>query len=203
MKDITYPIKGVNLPKTQNGWTKMNKLVSAAEELFSNVSFFETSVVDICKKAGTAVGTFYIYFDSKADIYRYVIETYKTHIRSMLNDSIKGLNSRYEKERAGIKCFVKYAVRNPQVYNVIWGSLAVDEDIFADYYESFASSYARALISSGEELKLSDVKTLSYALMGITNFLGLKAIFEKSTDDEIDTFIDQTVMPLIKNGMFK
>lgn len=203
MQNITYSINGVNLPKTQNGWTKMNKLVVAAEELFSSISFFETSVVDICKKAGTAVGTFYIYFDSKVDIYRYVIETYKMHIRHLLNDSIKDLSSRYEKERAGLKCFVKYAVRNPQVYNVIWGSLAVDKDIFSDYYESFAKSYAHALVSSEDELKLDDVKTLSYSLMGITNFLGLKAIFEKSSDDEIDAFVDQTIMPLIKNGMFK
>lgn len=203
MADNTINVKGVNIPKTKLGWRKMNELVATAEDLFNTASFFETSVSDICKQAHTAVGTFYIYFDSKTDLYRYLVERYKREIKTELASAIKDQQTRYEQERAGIKCFIKYAVKNPQVYKIIWGSLAVEEQMFVDYYESFARSYAKALSNANDELKLEDVKSLAYSLMGITNFMGLRAIFENSTDEEIDSYIDNTVMPLIHTGMFK
>ena len=68
-----YNAKGINLPKTQLGLAKMNKLLDAAEELFTTNGFHGTSISDICKKAGTAVGTFYIYFETKTDVYRYLM----------------------------------------------------------------------------------------------------------------------------------
>jgi hypothetical protein len=38
--------------------------------------------------------------------------------------------------------------------------------------------------------------------MGITNFLGLHAIFEGMDDEAIDKMIDTTVMPALRNGIF-
>jgi AcrR family transcriptional regulator len=196
-------VKGVNMPKTQLGLTKMNRLVSAAEKLFTEVSFFETSITDICKAANTAVGTFYIYFDSKTDLYRYLVERYKVEIRQNLAESISGCTTRMEKEREGIKSFIKYSVKNPNVYNIIWGSLAVDKQMFEDYYVSFAESYARSLSRDKDEIVETDTTSLAYMLMGITNFLGLRAIFEGMTEDQIDTAIDQALMPVLSGGIFK
>ena len=43
----------------------------------------------------------------------------------------------------------------------------------------------------------------AYMLMGITNFLGLRAIFENMTDVQIDAAIDETIMPILEKGMFR
>ena len=196
-------VKGINPPKTKLGLLKMKRLIEAAEVLFTEVGFYETSISDICKKAQTAVGTFYIYFESKTDVYRYLVESYKIEIKKMLAESIKGCVTRYEKEREGIKCFIKYGINNPTVYKVIWGSLSIDQQIFIDYYSSFARSYARGLTNVEDELNLDDVMTVSYMLMGITNFAGLKAMFENMTEKQIDEMVDKTVMPLLSGGLFK
>ena len=196
-------VKGIHAPKTKLGMSKIHLLLESAEKLFTQASFFEVSVSDICKEAHTAVGTFYIYFDSKTDVYRYLVEHYKRQIKQALSHSIAGCTTRAEMEREGIKCFVKYAVENPNVYNIIWGSLAVEKEMFVDYYVSFAESYARALTRSKDELKVDDVTTMAYMLMGITNFLGLRAIFEHMTEDQIDRAIDQAIMPILEKGMFR
>ena len=133
-----YNAKGINLPKTKLGLAKMNKLLDAAEELFTINGFHGTSISDICKKAGTAVGTFYIYFETKTDVYRYLMWKYQKQIKALLAESIKGCKTRYEQEREGIKCFIKFAIRTPNVYNIIWGSLSIDKKLFTDYYSSFA-----------------------------------------------------------------
>ena len=53
-----YTAKGIKLPKTRLGLVKMNKLLDAAEELFTNNGFHSTSISDICKKADTGVSAF-------------------------------------------------------------------------------------------------------------------------------------------------
>ena len=203
MSSSTLTVKGVNQPKTKLGLAKMHKIIEAAEELFTNVGFYQTSISDICKRANTAVGTFYIYFDTKTDIYRYLMEKYKREIKDYLADAIKDCKNRYEREREGIKGFIKYAVKNPNVYNIIWGSLSIDKSLFVDYYISFAKSYTRGLAKDQDEVNSEDTTTIAYALMGMSNFLGLKAMFENMSDEEIDTMINETIMPTLKLGLLK
>lgn len=202
MPDKLLDVKGINIPKTKLGLTKMEKLLASSEELFAKNGFYGTSISDICKHAGTAVGTFYIYFETKSDVYKYLMETYKKEIKDRLADSIKDCKTRYEKEREGIKCFIKYAVTAPNVYNIIWGSLSIDRQMFVDYYVSFAASYARALNKDGD-VTAEDTDTIAYMLMGISNFLGLKAMFTDMSDEEIDKMVDKTVMPALTGGMIK
>ena len=197
-----YIAKGINLPKTKLGLAKMNKLLDAAEELFTTQGFHGTSISDICKKAETAVGTFYIYFETKTDVYRYLMWKYQIKIKSLLAESIKGCKTRYEMEREGLKCFVKFALKTPNVYNIIWGSLSIDQKLFNDYYMSFADSYTKALSKSENEISAKDLTSVAYILMGISNFIGLRAIFETMSDAEIDQIIDDTIMPALSNGIF-
>ena len=198
-----YNAKGINLPKTKLGLAKMNKLLDAAEELFTNNGFHGTSISDICKRAGTAVGTFYIYFETKTDVYRFLMWKYQRQIKALLAESIKGCSTRFEMEREGIKCFVKFAIKTPNVYNIIWGSLSIDQKLFVDYYSSFAESYTHALQKSSDEMEKLDPKTVAYMLMGISNFIGLRAIFEQMNDEDIDRIIDENVMPALNSGIFK
>ncbi len=201
MKKDIIQVRGINIPKTKLGRSKMDKLLASSEELFAKQGFYGTSISDICKHAGAAVGTFYIYFETKTDVYRYLMESYKKEIKNRLAESIKDCKTRYDKERAGIKCFVKYAVSSPNVYNIIWGSLSMDRQMFVDYYESFAKSYSKALKGDGE-ISLSDTESVAYMLMGISNFIGLKAMFTDMSNEEIDRMVDETVMPALKSGIF-
>ena len=95
--------KGLHAPKTKHGINTMHLLLESAERLFGQHSFFEVSVSDICKEAHTAVGTFYIYFDSKTDVYRYLVAHYKQQIKQALSQSIAGCTTRAQMEREGIK----------------------------------------------------------------------------------------------------
>ena len=132
-----------------------------------------------------------------------MMDSYEKEIKLRLADAIKNCATRYEKEREGIKCFIKYAVENPNVYNIIWGSLSVDRQLFINYYESFAKSYTKAVVTDSEEITTNDATTVAYMLMGLSNFLGLRAMFENMSDEAIDKLVDETLMPALSNGIFK
>ena len=62
----------VEAPTTRRGQRTRAALIEAAAQVFAEKQFLATNVSDITKRAGTAHGTFYRYFDSKEAIFREV-----------------------------------------------------------------------------------------------------------------------------------
>jgi AcrR family transcriptional regulator len=152
-----------------------------------------------------AAGTFYIYFDNKLALYLYLLKEYRHAIRQASSEATRGLKSREEIERAGLKAFIMYVKKEPLAYKVIWESLFIDPKIFQEYYQSFGDSYIfhlRHFVESGEIRNDIDLETLAYILMGISNFVGLQILFrEEANETDVDYVVDET-MKLLRTGMF-
>ena len=192
-------IKGVTQPKTKLGKSKMDKILKAARKLFSKNGFYQTSITDICRESNTAVGTFYIYFDDKTALYRCLMEDVQRE--ALLK---KNCTTRLEKEKEGLRAFVKYGAANHDMFEILWGSLTVDKSLFVDYYRSFGASYIRSLSYDRQELAdYVDVDSAAYLFMGINSFLALRTMIKPDlSDEEIDHMIDQHVVPILKKGIF-
>jgi len=195
-----------HIPKTKVGQKTFDRIIKAGKKLFSEAGFQATSVNDIIEKAKVAAGTFYIYFDNKLALYLYLVDYYRTSIRKASVEATKGLTTRREIERAGLKAFIQYVRQDPLSYKVIWESLFVDIGIFKQYYQSFADSYIFHLVkfvAAGEIRDDIDLETMSYVLMGIANFVGLQILFQdKSSEEEIDRVVDES-MKILDAGIFK
>lgn len=192
----------VNTPKTKRGQATLDKICQAAETLFYEKGYNNTSIVDITNHAGIALGTFYIYFKDKYYLYKYLLLRYSHQIRKEISDATKGLKSRKESERIGLKTYLKYTRENKQAYNIIWESLYIDKELFREYYETFSIRYQKGIIEAQKngQVKEFDPVIISYILMGISNFIGLKYVmFEDEVDD--DRVIDQ-IIEILNNGMF-
>ena len=193
------------LPKRKDGLKTFNKIITSGKKLFSKQGYQATSINEIIDKAKIATGTFYIYFDDKLALYVYLLQQYRAKIREAINDAIKDADTRYEKERLGIKAFLKFAWQDPLSYRIIWESMFVDQVIFKEYYQNFSKSYMVNLkdsVISGEVDGNIDLETLSYVLMGISNFVGLQVLFRDTlTDMDLEKIVDQ-VMYILRNGMF-
>lgn len=61
-------------PNTKRGRATRERLLTAGLVVFEREGFLNTNVSDICKEAGTAHGTFYIYFKSKEDIWYSLVD---------------------------------------------------------------------------------------------------------------------------------
>jgi hypothetical protein len=81
-----------------------------------------------------------------------------------------------------------------------------DKALFKEYYETFSHDYQRQLkaaVDHGELRDDIDLETLSYVLMGISNFVGLQVLFRDTLTDKDLDFITDQVMKILKDGMFK
>ncbi len=195
----------VNLPKTKRGQKTLNKILKSAERLFYKKGYHGTSINEITTDSNIALGTFYIYFKDKYSLYKYLLLSYSHDIRKAIAERIKETDSRYEQERLGLYAFLDYMRVNKHVYNILWESLYIDKKLFQEYYESFSIRYTKGLEKSRDNGEIADVDltALSYVLMGISNFIGLKyVVFEDLKSEEFEAVVD-SVMMVLEKGMFK
>ena len=68
------------------------KLMNQSRKLFSRYSFSKTSVKEITEAAGISKGAFYSFFDSKAELYYYVVEAEAQKIREKAKNILTGKN---------------------------------------------------------------------------------------------------------------
>jgi len=194
----------VNMPKTQRGQATLEKICQAAETLFYQKGYHNTSIVDITNLSGIALGTFYIYFKDKYYLYKYLLLRYSHQIRKQISTDTKNLKSRKEMERQGLKTYLKYITENKHAYNIIWESLYIDKNLFMQYYDTFAERYSKGMREAQEKGEVIDIDPtlISYYLMGVSNFIGLKYVMFDEDNNESDTVVDD-VMKLFENGLFK
>jgi len=192
-------------PTTRNAKATFNVILESAIDLFYKNGYHGTTIANITSDAGVAAGTFYLYFPSKLLLYKHILTLFSHNIRREIAEKVSKANTRYEKEREGIKAFIVYAQKNPQMYNIIWESLYIDRELFKDYYRSFADRYVKGLKYAIDQNEIRDLDTevVSYILMGITNFIGLKVVLDLgSNNTDIDYIVD-VAMEFVRKGLFK
>lgn len=194
------------LPKRKDGQKTFDHIIETAKKLFSKHGYQSISINEIIAKAKIATGTFYQYFDDKEALYIYILMQYRQSIRRTIREHIKDATTRREKERLGLKAFLNFAWKDPLAYRIIWESMFVDPNLFRDYYKTFSKDYIKQLeeaVEAGEVRDDLDLETLSYVLMGISNFVGLQVLFKDTlTQIDLDEIVDN-VMVLLDNGMFR
>jgi AcrR family transcriptional regulator len=191
------------MPRTERGRETLNKILSAAAQVFYQKGYSQSNVNEIAKLAGVATGTFYIYFDGKYGLYKYLLLQCSHQIRKHLAIAVQGCETRREAERVGMKSWLEYLLSNQYVYNLIWESLYVDRKLFEEYYENFARAYMAGIdqAKATGEVRDVDSQVLAYVLIGAANFVGLKwGLFQDGTQD-LD-FIADEFMKLLEGGMF-
>lgn len=192
----------VNMPKTKRGMATLNKIVNSAEKLFYKKGYHGTGINDITTASNVALGTFYIYFEDKMSIYRYLLVQYSHRIRMHIAKEIAGIEDRVEAERIGLRAFLLFIAKHKHIYNIIWESLYIDKKLFVDYYTQFAANYARQIKQAQEadEMKQYDPEIVAFVMMGISNFIGLNYIMFKD-EKNVDQVVDE-VIRILKDGLF-
>ena len=194
----------VNMPKTQRGKETLTKILNSAIQIFYEKGYNNASINDITNQAGVASGTFYIYFDGKYALYRFILLQCSHEIRKNMSMATKGCKNRREAERAGIRAWLEFTHSNKYTYNIIWESLYIDPQLFKDYYTNFADAYVRGLSKGQERGEIrADINSevIAYTLMGMANFIGLNWSVFKESPEELDMVID-SIMKILDGGVF-
>lgn len=189
------------IPKTERGRETRKKLLQAAEIEFGERGFHEAAISGITQRAGVALGTFYVYFESKEEIFRALVSYMGQLTRHWISERIGESPDRMTAEQRGIHAFMEFVRQHSNLYQIVSEAQFVAEDAFREYYTVFADAYRENLEQAGAkgQIRQGDYEVWAWALIGMNVFLGMRfAAWDdsRSTDETAAAVAD-----LISTGM--
>jgi AcrR family transcriptional regulator len=165
-------------PAPADGRPPAERLLAAAERLFGERSYRQTSVADICASAGIATGSFYTHFRTKPDIFAAVVRRINADLRAAMGTAIEQADDNQRaRERACFRAFFDMVSRRPWIDRIVRESEFVDPGLFREYYERLARGYARGVRRAqlaGEVDTDYDPEVIAYLYTGMGNFIGMR-----------------------------
>ena len=172
--------------------------------MFCEKGYHGSSISDIAQTAGVATGTVYVYFESKYNLYKFLLLHCSHNIRKHLKTVTERCVSRREMEEVGLREWLRFVQENPYMYHIIWESLYVDKQLFVEYYTTFCQAYVRGIDIAkkrGEIRPEIDSEVLAWTLMGTANFLGLNwGVFKNNPAQNASTV--ESFMQILSGGIF-
>lgn len=189
-------------PLTDRGRETKQRILQAAEEVFGEVGFYEASIARIVQMAGIAQGTFYLYFSSKKEALTAVVDYLASELREAIHQATRDVSSREAVEREGFRAFWKFVAKHPLSYRIVRQTEFVDPEVFRRYYQNLAKGYRRGLASAMDigEFAPADTEALSYALMGIGDFIGMRYVLFPE-GGEVPESVFRDIMRFVFHGL--
>lgn len=191
----------VKTPKTRRGRKTREKLLAAAEVEFGERGFHDAAISAITQRAGVALGTFYVYFDSKEEVFRALVAHMGELTRKWISERIAESPDRLTAERRGVQAFIEFVRSDANLYKIISEAEFVAEDAYRDYYRSFAEAYRQNLERAGAngEIREGDYEVWAWALIGMSVFVGMR--YAEWDDSRPSEEVAAAVADLISRGM--
>ena len=168
-------------PRTERGRRTLRKLLDAAAEEFGEKGFHEASISGITRRAGTALGSFYTYFDSKEALFQALVRDMSARVKAVAGAAVEQLRAQGEPraldiEEMALASFLRFAHEHKEIYRIIDESEFVDPAVYRQHYETTARRIHERLKAGAAkgELREDLGEAHAWALMGMNVFLGLR-----------------------------
>lgn len=196
-------------PLTQRGEATRRKLLEAAEAVFAALGYHDASIVKITEHAGIGLGTFYLYFDGKQQIFEELVVDLNRRVRHSMTEAMAGAANRIEAERAGFEGFFRFTAAHPALYRVVREAEFVSPDTLRLHYTRIVEGYEaglRAAQAAGEVDAALDPEVTAWALMGAGELIGMRyLLWERDGDGnppgDMPTAVIDDMMRFIRNAL--
>ena len=188
-------------PRTARGRETLRRLLDAAAKEFGERGFHEASVSSITRQAGTALGSFYTYFDSKEAIFSALVRDMSQSVAKAAAAGLSPGSLGAQREREAFTGFLAFARQHKELYRIIDEAEFADPASYRAHYEGTARRIAARLDESvaAGAVTPGDNELRAWAVMGMNVFLGLR--FGVWNDDRPVEEIAEVAEELLKSGI--
>ena len=164
------------VPRTARGRETLRRLLDAAAAEFGERGFHEASVSGITRRAGTALGSFYTYFDSKDAIFTALVRDMSARVATTAAAAVSEGATGLRREREALVGFLHFAREHKEIYRIIdEAEFVAPEDWRAHYLNTARRIEERLLAAHARgELATQPTEVHAWAIMGMNVFLGLR-----------------------------
>ncbi|GAA1153437.1 TetR/AcrR family transcriptional regulator [Ornithinicoccus hortensis] len=174
-------------PRTSRGTRTRAKILAAAEQVFATLGFHDASIVKITEEAGVGLGTFYLYFPGKTEIFEEVVRDLNHRVRQAMSVASSEASTRIEAERAGFRAYFRFTAEHPALYRIIRQAEFVAPSAMRAHYASIVEGYIAGLRTAQArgEVRELDPTVAAWALMGAGELIGMRwVLWEQENSDQ-------------------
>lgn len=181
--------------KSPRGERTRRKLLEAAEAVFADLGYHDASIVKITEAAGVGQGTFYLYFESKQQVFDEVVGDLNRRVRRAMSDAAAAGTSRLESERLGFQAFFKFTADHPALYRIIRQAEFVSPESLKLHYTRIVSGYIDGLTKAREAAEITelDPTVAAWALMGVGELIGMRWVLWEGSRSVPDDVFEETM----------
>src|SRR5712664_4692749 len=96
-------------------------LIHAAEQVIARKGYHQTRIADIASEADVGLGTFYLHFKTKNEIFIELIEHGAAELRRELAEAKLGVLTPAEKLKITIDTILDAAAEAPELFRIVFG----------------------------------------------------------------------------------
>lgn len=188
-------------PRTARGQATKRKLLDAAAKEFGDRGFHDASISGITRRAGTALGSFYTYFDSKEAIFSALVNDMSLAVAESAAAAMTPGSTGIEREREALTAFLAFARAHKEIYRIIDEAEFADPASYRAHYGNAAARIAARLDEAVAQGKLApgDNEVRAWAIMGANVFIGMRfGVWDDSRP--IEDIVDAMAV-LLRRGM--
>lgn len=112
-------------------------LLEAAERVIAEKGYHNTRIADIATEADVGLGTFYLHFKTKNEIFIELIDYLADGLRQELIEAKSGVDDPAEKLRITINTILDAARENPEAFRIVFGHGPAFLDLMVRVHQIF------------------------------------------------------------------
>jgi AcrR family transcriptional regulator len=183
---------------------RKNEIISAGVKIFSKKGFYKTKVKDITDDLDLSIGTFYIYFKSKEELF---LDAINGVVKTILGDAVTAIKN--EKDPImrmllrGLVFFEQYS-KYSEILNQLRAEMTQDSKWFQDMVKVIYHDLTQPVIKELNEamelgiIRKTDPDLTAYAMTGIIESLCFRMTVDKTyTIDKIFGYL----IEMLTNGL--
>lgn len=190
-------------PRTERGRRTLRKLLDAAATEFGEKGFHDASISAITRRAGTALGSFYTYFDSKDEIFQALVRYMSERLRDHVTPLVQAAHDEIGAERIGLESYLGFVREHKEIYRIIDEAEFVDYASYRGHYETTVARIRQRLEAGAQRGEVrGDVSEIhAWAIGGMNVFLGMRyGLWDEASDI---SEIARVANDLLANGLKK
>jgi AcrR family transcriptional regulator len=185
---------------TARGERTRQKLLEAAERVFAELGYHDASIVKITEAAGVAQGTFYLYFESKKQVFDELVLDLNARVRHAMTEAAEQGSTRAERELLGFGAFFRFTAEHPALYRIIRQAEFVSPEMLVTHYERLTGGYVTGLRQAMDagEVAEGDPEVLAWSLMGIGELVGMRWILWNGAHGMPEAVFDELARIIVR-----
>ena len=151
-------------------------LLHAAAQVIGERGYAEASISRITDRAGLAQGTFYLYFESRQDLFDQLLPEVGEEALATIREAVANAPDFITMEARGLRAFFEYVVRNPAYFRVFTEAEVAAPAAYARYTAHRTGRFLDALIKARRDGQINgytqrELRVLTQVMLAARTYL--------------------------------